>query len=116
MGVRSVAVGPLDGHRMWVRFDGPDRTSGELDLTLVVRRTRLVGPQPEFWDNWRYHAFVTNLDASLTDTYRHHTREPHTHENTDTDTDTDGWSKRTGTTAATPCANSPYATSKAQAV
>ena len=27
-----------------------------------------------------------------------------------------GWSRWTGTTAATPCANSPYATSKAQAV
>ena len=66
-------------------------------VRLVVRRTRLTGPQPEFWDNWRHHAFVTNLDASPTDTYRHHTRETHTHthenthteENTDTDTDTD---------------------------
>jgi hypothetical protein len=33
MMVKAVAVGPLDGHRIWVRFDDPDRTSGELDLT-----------------------------------------------------------------------------------
>ena len=33
MRVKAVAVGPLDGHRIWVRFDDPDRTSGELDLT-----------------------------------------------------------------------------------
>ena len=54
-------------------------------VRLVVRRTRLVGPQAELWDNWRYHAFVTNLDASPTDTYRHHTREDHTHTHTDTE-------------------------------
>lgn len=53
-------------------------------VRLVVRRTRLVGPQPEFWKNWRHHAFVTNLDASPTDTYQHHT---HTEENTDTGTE-----------------------------
>ena len=32
MRVKAVAVGPLDGHRIWVRFDDPGRTSGELDL------------------------------------------------------------------------------------
>ena len=62
-------------------------------VRLVVRRTRLVGPQAEFWPNWRHHAFVTNLDASATDTDRHHTGEhdihTHTEKNTDTDTDTD---------------------------
>jgi len=57
-----------------------------------VRRTRLVGSQAELWPNWRHHAFVTNLDASATDTDRHHqphTRgnDPHTHTGED-DTDT----------------------------
>lgn len=33
MRVNAVAVGPLDGHRIWVRCDDPDRTSGELDVT-----------------------------------------------------------------------------------
>jgi hypothetical protein len=27
---------------------------------LIVRRTRLVGPQAELWPNWRYHCFATN--------------------------------------------------------
>src|ERR1700683_838776 len=31
---------------------------------LVVRRTRLVGPQAELWPDWRHHAFLTNrVDA-----------------------------------------------------
>ena len=57
-------------------------------VRLVVRRTRLVGPQAELWDNWRHHAFVTNLDASPTDTDRHHTGEDHTHTEESTDTET----------------------------
>ncbi len=28
---------------------------------LIVRRTRLVGPQAELWPHWRYHAFVTDV-------------------------------------------------------
>jgi len=27
---------------------------------LVVRRTRLIGPQAELWPDWRHHAFITN--------------------------------------------------------
>ena len=27
---------------------------------LIVRRTRLVGPQAELWPDWRHHAFLTN--------------------------------------------------------
>jgi hypothetical protein len=27
---------------------------------LIVRRTRLIGPQAELWPDWRHHAFVTN--------------------------------------------------------
>jgi hypothetical protein len=29
-----------------------------------VRRTRLVGPQATLWPDWRYHALVTNREAS----------------------------------------------------
>jgi hypothetical protein len=32
---------------------------------LVVRRTRLVGPQAELWPNWRYFAFLTNRTERL---------------------------------------------------
>jgi hypothetical protein len=32
---------------------------------LIVRRTRLVGPQAELWPDWRYFPFVTNRTESL---------------------------------------------------
>jgi hypothetical protein len=35
---------------------GPDR--------LIVRRTRLTGPQASLWPDWRYHAFVTDRPGS----------------------------------------------------
>ncbi len=31
---------------------------------LIVRRTRLIGPQAELWPDWRYHAFVTDREGS----------------------------------------------------
>ncbi|MCC6438929.1 MAG: IS1380 family transposase [Acidimicrobiales bacterium] len=34
---------------------------------LVVRRTRIVGAQPELFDNWRHHAFITDSKASTVD-------------------------------------------------
>lgn len=33
-----------------------------IKLRLIVRRTRLIGPQAQLWPDWRYHAFVTNPD------------------------------------------------------
>jgi hypothetical protein len=30
---------------------------------LIVRRTRLLGPQAELWPDWRYHAFATGRTA-----------------------------------------------------
>ena len=30
---------------------------------LIVRRSRLVGPQAQLWPDWRHHAFVTDLDG-----------------------------------------------------
>ncbi len=32
---------------------------------LVVRRTRLIGPQAELWPDWRHHAFITNRTEPL---------------------------------------------------
>ena len=34
---------------------------------LVVRRTRIVGAQPELFDNWRHHAFITDSVLSTVD-------------------------------------------------
>jgi hypothetical protein len=31
---------------------------------LVVRRSRLIGPQATLWPDWRYHAFVTDAKAA----------------------------------------------------
>ncbi|MFV1971736.1 MAG: IS1380 family transposase [Acidimicrobiia bacterium] len=33
---------------------------GENNDRLVVRRTRLTGPQAALWPDWRYHTFITN--------------------------------------------------------
>src|SRR4029077_20025163 len=32
---------------------------------LIVRRTRLIGPQAEFWPDWRYFPFITNRTEAL---------------------------------------------------
>ena len=41
---------------------------------LIVRRTRLVGPQARLWPEWRYHAFVTNRDGDAVDLDADHRR------------------------------------------
>ena len=56
----------------WTRIDyTPDgeaqvaETSyGDDNDRLVVRRTRLIGPQTTLWPDWQYHAFITNRDGS----------------------------------------------------
>lgn len=48
------------------------KRSERLKVRLVVRRTRLVGHQAEFWPDWRYHAFVTNLNLPAPEADRHH--------------------------------------------
>src|SRR3954452_2342052 len=35
------------------------------DQRLIVRRTRLIGPQAELWPDWRHFAFVTNRSEPL---------------------------------------------------
>jgi hypothetical protein len=32
---------------------------------LIVRRTRLLGPQAELWPDWRHFAFITNRDEDI---------------------------------------------------
>lgn len=48
------------------------RRTERLELRLVIRRTRLTGPQGRLWPDWRYHAFVTNLEQSATEADQHH--------------------------------------------
>jgi hypothetical protein len=53
----------------WVEIDYPEGGQAAVAETiykgirLVVRRTRLVGPQATLWPNWRHFAFLTDLDA-----------------------------------------------------
>ena len=58
---------------------GPrSRSAKPRTLRLIVRRSRLEGPQAELWPNWRHHCFVTSrsdLDAAGADAYhRAHAR------------------------------------------
>ena len=55
-----------------VEMTNPHKRSQRRRVRLVVRRTRLVGSQAELWPDWRYHAFVTNLDLAATEADRHH--------------------------------------------
>ena len=51
--------------------DYPDDGEAQIAQTmigqqrLIVRRTRLVGPQAELWPDWRHFAFLTNRTDSL---------------------------------------------------
>jgi Transposase DDE domain group 1 len=56
----------------WQTIDYPDDGEAEIAETtyggrrLIVRRTRLVGPQAELWPNWRHFAFLTNRTDDIT--------------------------------------------------
>jgi hypothetical protein len=53
----------------WVRIDYPEGGEAAVAETtykgrrLVVRRTRLVGPQAALWPDWRHFAFLSDLSA-----------------------------------------------------
>ena len=68
-----------------LRATNPKKRTEYLDLRLVVRRSRLKGPQRKLWPDWRYHAFVTNPKQE-TDEADTHTHNP--------DTDTENTEKR----------------------
>jgi hypothetical protein len=54
------------GEHAWADIDYPDSGIAQVaEITLggdrlIVRRTRLTGPQATLWPDWRYHAFVTD--------------------------------------------------------
>jgi hypothetical protein len=70
IGVRMIktvraAVEAID-EDTWQTIDYPDDGEAQIAETthagrrLLVRRTRLVGPQAELWPDWRHFAFITN--------------------------------------------------------
>jgi hypothetical protein len=56
----------------WQTIPYPDGGEAQIaetvygDRRLIVRRTRLVGPQAELWPDWRHFAFVTNRTEDIT--------------------------------------------------
>ncbi len=58
--------------RAWKQVeDYPDEGEAQIAETvhggrrLIIRRTRLVGPQAELWPDWRHFAFITNRDEDI---------------------------------------------------
>jgi len=55
----------------WQAIDYPDGGEAQIAETvhggrrLIVRRTRLLGPQAELWPDWRHFAFITNRDEEI---------------------------------------------------
>jgi Transposase DDE domain group 1 len=58
------------GEDAWTDIDYPDGGVAQVAETtlggdrLILRRTRLMGPQATLWPDWRYHAFVTDRQGS----------------------------------------------------
>jgi DDE family transposase len=76
IGVRNIkkvkaAVQAIPGDA-WQTIPYPDDGEAQIAETtyggrrLIVRRTRLVGPQAELWPDWRHFAFITNRSDELT--------------------------------------------------
>jgi len=55
----------------WRAIDYPDEGEAQIAETtygrrrLIVRRTRLLGPQAELWPGWRHFAFITNREEEI---------------------------------------------------
>jgi Transposase DDE domain group 1 len=75
IGVRMIktvraAVEAID-EDTWQNIDYPDEGEAQIaetiygDRRLIVRRTRLVGPQAELWPDWRHFAFITNRTEDI---------------------------------------------------
>ena len=64
----------------WAQIEYPDGGRAEVaeteyqEMRLIVRRTRLVGPQAKLWPDWRHHAFVTNRVGTAVDLDADHRR------------------------------------------
>jgi len=66
-----VAVEAIDEHAWQAIADYPDDGEAQIAETtyggrrLIVRRTRLLGPQAELWPDWRHFAFITNRSDDI---------------------------------------------------
>jgi hypothetical protein len=78
----QAAIDAID-EAAWVAIDYPDGGVAQVAATtlpgpaggrLVVRRTRLVGPQATLWPDWRYHALVTDRDGTAVELDAEHRR------------------------------------------
>src|SRR5436305_8884342 len=64
----------------WTPIEYPDGGAAEVaeteyqEMRLIVRRTRLVGPQAKLWPDWRHHAFLTNRIGTTVDLDADHRR------------------------------------------
>lgn len=53
----------------WIPIDYTDKGVAQIAETtykgerLIVRRTRLLGPQAQLWPDWRYHGFITDREG-----------------------------------------------------
>jgi Transposase DDE domain group 1 len=76
IGVRNIkkvraAIEAID-EDAWQRIDYPDEGEAQIAETtygerrLIVRRTRLIGPQAELWPDWRHFALITNRTEDIT--------------------------------------------------
>jgi DDE family transposase len=65
------AVEQVD-EQAWQTIEYPDEGEAQIAETtyggrrLIVRRTRLVGPQAQLWPDWRHFAFLTNRTEVIT--------------------------------------------------
>jgi hypothetical protein len=56
----------------WLTIPYPDEGEAQIAQTsyrgrrLIVRRTRLLGPQAQLWPDWRHFAFITNRTDEIT--------------------------------------------------
>jgi hypothetical protein len=77
IGVRMIkavraAVEAIDEDAWQTIEDYPDEGEAQIAETvyggrrLIVRRTRLLGPQAELWPDWRHFALMTNRTADIT--------------------------------------------------
>jgi hypothetical protein len=75
IGVRNIktvkaAVDAID-ETAWQTIDYPDGGEAQIAETvygerrLIVRRTRLLGPQAELWPDWRHFCFITNRSDDI---------------------------------------------------
>ena len=69
-GIR-MAVEAID-ENVWQTIEYPEEGEAQIAETtsggrrLIVRRTRLVGPQAQLWPDWRHFAFITNRTEDIT--------------------------------------------------